>query len=167
MYPAADALALDLLQRLLHFDPSRRITAAEALNHPYFDVLKTRDYIHAYRAQNHHIIDRSSSSSSSSSAAAGTTTTSSSTSSTATGSMPSAVAMSRQTSDALSTEEWSLRPHPLNVDIEKVAESPENLKRNVRVQLNSYSFCFVSFLHGVVLAPVMIRLYLCILVVWW
>ncbi len=29
-------LALDLLERLLQFDPSKRISAAEALTHPYF-----------------------------------------------------------------------------------------------------------------------------------
>jgi len=28
--------AIDLLERLLQFDPSKRITAAEALTHPYF-----------------------------------------------------------------------------------------------------------------------------------
>ncbi|SRR6266702_8894375 len=29
-------LAIDLLERLLQFDPAKRITAAEALQHPYF-----------------------------------------------------------------------------------------------------------------------------------
>ncbi|KZT06228.1 Pkinase-domain-containing protein [Laetiporus sulphureus 93-53] len=34
--PKASAPALDLLERLLQFDPSKRITAADALSHPYF-----------------------------------------------------------------------------------------------------------------------------------
>jgi len=34
--PKASPQALDLLERLLQFDPSKRITAAEALSHPYF-----------------------------------------------------------------------------------------------------------------------------------
>ena len=29
---------LNLVQRLLHFDPSQRITVREALNHPYFSL---------------------------------------------------------------------------------------------------------------------------------
>lgn len=29
-------LALDLLERLLQFDPGKRITATDALSHPYF-----------------------------------------------------------------------------------------------------------------------------------
>lgn len=32
----ADELAVDLLEKMLLYDPSKRITAAEALNHPYF-----------------------------------------------------------------------------------------------------------------------------------
>lgn len=35
MYPQASATALDLLTRLLQFNPNKRITAAEALAHPY------------------------------------------------------------------------------------------------------------------------------------
>nr|GEY27813.1 mitogen-activated protein kinase 7 [Tanacetum cinerariifolium] len=35
LYPMADPLALDLLRRMLVFDPTKRITVAEALHHPY------------------------------------------------------------------------------------------------------------------------------------
>ncbi|GAB2226989.1 hypothetical protein Droror1_Dr00008788 [Drosera rotundifolia] len=36
MYPGADPLTIDLLKKMLTFDPSKRITTKEALNHPYF-----------------------------------------------------------------------------------------------------------------------------------
>jgi len=35
LYPQADPLAIDLLQKMLVFDPTKRITASEALQHPY------------------------------------------------------------------------------------------------------------------------------------
>lgn len=35
LYPQADPLAVDLLQRMLVFDPRKRITVTEALQHPY------------------------------------------------------------------------------------------------------------------------------------
>eukprot|EP01123_Difflugia_compressa_P015763 TRINITY_DN907_c0_g2_i2.p1 TRINITY_DN907_c0_g2~~TRINITY_DN907_c0_g2_i2.p1 ORF type:complete len:410 (-),score=75.03 TRINITY_DN907_c0_g2_i2:235-1464(-) len=35
LYPSADADALDLLKKLLAFNPSKRITVEEALDHPY------------------------------------------------------------------------------------------------------------------------------------
>ena len=35
LYPSADPKLLDLLARLLQFDPNKRPTAAEALEHPY------------------------------------------------------------------------------------------------------------------------------------
>ena len=38
--PAADAIALDLLERLLVYSPRRRLTAAQALEHPFFDALR-------------------------------------------------------------------------------------------------------------------------------
>ena len=38
--PAADAAALDLLGRLLVYSPRRRLTAAQALEHPFFDALR-------------------------------------------------------------------------------------------------------------------------------
>ncbi|KAL9272627.1 Mitogen-activated protein kinase 3-like protein [Drosera capensis] len=41
MYPGADPLAIDLLKKMLTFDPSKRITAKEALNHPYFNGLNS------------------------------------------------------------------------------------------------------------------------------
>ncbi|KAK8619134.1 hypothetical protein V6N13_133101 [Hibiscus sabdariffa] len=39
LYPQADPLAIDLLQRMLVFDPSKRITVTEALLHPYLSGL--------------------------------------------------------------------------------------------------------------------------------
>ncbi len=35
LFPSASPLALDLLVRMLQFDPARRITVAEAICHPY------------------------------------------------------------------------------------------------------------------------------------
>jgi cyclin-dependent kinase len=34
-------MGVDLLARLLQYDPQKRISASEALEHPYFDELKT------------------------------------------------------------------------------------------------------------------------------
>ncbi|TXG59709.1 hypothetical protein EZV62_014282 [Acer yangbiense] len=39
VYPHADPLAIDLLQRMLVFEPSKRITVTEALQHPYMSGL--------------------------------------------------------------------------------------------------------------------------------
>jgi serine/threonine protein kinase len=37
--PGADPLALDLIEKMLEYDPSKRISAMAALDHPYFDDL--------------------------------------------------------------------------------------------------------------------------------
>lgn len=37
MFPASSDLALDLLDRLLAFNPAKRITVEEALRHPYLE----------------------------------------------------------------------------------------------------------------------------------
>lgn len=39
MYPNANPLAIDLLQKMLVFDPSKRISVTEALQHPYMSAL--------------------------------------------------------------------------------------------------------------------------------
>ncbi|KAJ1031086.1 hypothetical protein NDA18_002305 [Ustilago nuda] len=38
LYPQANPLALDLLERMLEFDPAKRISCEEALQHPYLAV---------------------------------------------------------------------------------------------------------------------------------
>ncbi|KAF9258590.1 Pkinase-domain-containing protein [Marasmius fiardii PR-910] len=42
--PKASLQAIDLLERLLKFDPAERISAAEALSHPYFTASSTSQY---------------------------------------------------------------------------------------------------------------------------
>ena len=39
MYPQAHPLAIDLLQKMLGFDPSKRISVTQALEHPYMSPL--------------------------------------------------------------------------------------------------------------------------------
>ena len=40
LYPDCNPVAVDLMKKLLCFEPSNRLSAAEALAHPYFDALK-------------------------------------------------------------------------------------------------------------------------------
>jgi len=40
LYPTCNAAAVDLLKKLLQFEPGERLTAEQALNHPYFSNLK-------------------------------------------------------------------------------------------------------------------------------
>ncbi len=40
LYPAADPLAMDLLKQMLQFNPQRRCTAIEALEHPFFQNVR-------------------------------------------------------------------------------------------------------------------------------
>ena len=39
LYPHASALACDLLDKLLIFDPEKRLTVEQAISHPYLDEL--------------------------------------------------------------------------------------------------------------------------------
>ncbi len=54
MYPAADVQAIHLLMSMLRFNPEQRITAAEAVEHPYFNEIKKKGYINSYRQHNAH-----------------------------------------------------------------------------------------------------------------
>jgi serine/threonine protein kinase len=105
MYPAADPSGVALLKSLLQFDAQHRITAEEALNHPYFNALKQKDYLHSYHTNNQHLFDLQRSQS------------------------QQGLPIQRQPSPG--TVANALLPKPLNADIEKIGESPENLKRNV------------------------------------
>jgi serine/threonine protein kinase len=41
--PKLDPLGIDLLSKMLTYEPSCRISARDALNHPYFDALSEQD----------------------------------------------------------------------------------------------------------------------------
>lgn len=43
LYPRASPLAIDLLTKLLTFDPAKRITVEEALAHPYLSAYHDED----------------------------------------------------------------------------------------------------------------------------
>merc|ERR1711939_380207 len=42
LFPQANSMAIELLRATLAFDPAKRITAAQALEHPYFEKYPTR-----------------------------------------------------------------------------------------------------------------------------
>ena len=44
MIPQLDKDGIDLLQKMLVYDPAKRIHATEALEHPYFDSLDKSRY---------------------------------------------------------------------------------------------------------------------------
>ena len=44
MIPQLDKDGIDLLQKMLVYDPARRIHATDALDHPYFDSLDKSRY---------------------------------------------------------------------------------------------------------------------------
>ena len=43
-FPGTDPLALDLLAKLLTFDPDRRISVRDAVRHPYFDAVRRPEW---------------------------------------------------------------------------------------------------------------------------
>lgn len=43
LFPAADPVALDLLKKMLKFNPKQRITAAEALEHPFLKGVRGKE----------------------------------------------------------------------------------------------------------------------------
>lgn len=40
VFPRLDDKGIDLMQKMLDYDPAKRITAKDALDHPYFDDLE-------------------------------------------------------------------------------------------------------------------------------
>lgn len=49
LVPQLDADGVDLLEKLLRYDPSRRIHASEALGHPYFDSIDKSQFTESAR----------------------------------------------------------------------------------------------------------------------
>lgn len=50
MYPAADDMAINLLESMLKFNPNKRSSAEQCINHPFFSTLKQQSYIKTYKA---------------------------------------------------------------------------------------------------------------------
>ncbi|KAG1221440.1 hypothetical protein G6F35_005989 [Rhizopus arrhizus] len=53
--PKLDELGIDLLKRLLEYPPEKRITASDALQHPYFDELRKKEQLSMDNNSNGHI----------------------------------------------------------------------------------------------------------------
>lgn len=51
MYPAVDRRGLQLLERMLKFNPETRISAREALDDPYFDEIRLEEQENFERAE--------------------------------------------------------------------------------------------------------------------
>lgn len=51
MYPVADPAAIDMLKRMLTFDPSRRATAESVCAHTYFADMAGKEFMAAYLNQ--------------------------------------------------------------------------------------------------------------------
>merc|ERR1712146_124792 len=43
-FPNASKEALDLLEKMLHFNPEKRISVEDALNHPYMSKSRIKEY---------------------------------------------------------------------------------------------------------------------------
>lgn len=57
LYPKIAPLAIDLLEKLLQFDPSRRLSCDEALQHPYFTQSQS-DMAQPGSGQQHYVDER-------------------------------------------------------------------------------------------------------------
>ena len=45
LFPTADPLALDLLDNMLVYDPCRRYTAEQCINHPYLKEIRSKSQL--------------------------------------------------------------------------------------------------------------------------
>jgi serine/threonine protein kinase len=101
-YSGAPSQAIALLQEMLHFNPEKRISCKEALNHPFFDEIKTQGHLDTFKASQLQ----------------------------AQRSAKKRAARSNSIASAMSSAD-SFSPIPLNEDIEKRGESAQHLKQNI------------------------------------
>lgn len=119
-YPGAHNSAIDLLQSMLHFDPNKRITAEESLNHPFFACVNNMEFIQEYQRKYN--------------------STHNSTVSVDTNAM--------RAMDTEDTEPVANGPVPMNDDMEKIAEDRTHLKGNIIKEVMLYDQLQQHKLHN-------------------
>lgn len=138
LYPHADDDALELLSSLLQFDPHNRLSAEQALGHPFFSSLSCLTYLENYQNANYppriSVVNRIEQQS----ASGGGSGSGSCCDGTAGSAGSSKHGSGSSKSGALLSPHSGITPVPLNAEQERVGELEENLKYNVIQEILVY-----------------------------